>query len=132
MIDLHMHTTASDGELDPTTLVGQVYAAGIRTFSITDHDTMAGVVEAAQAAAASVLGIDLQDGENIQSGFETYVHDVSNLAKTAEPDNTQLGGSAPLGTESADFSQFGAASRAAVAAAAGAAAWAGRRRAWAR
>ena len=33
MIDLHMHTTASDGELDPTTLVGQVYAAGIRTFS---------------------------------------------------------------------------------------------------
>ena len=51
MIDLHMHTTASDGELDPAELVGLVYAAGIRTFSVTDHDTMAGVVEAAQAAA---------------------------------------------------------------------------------
>ena len=68
MIDLHMHTTASDGELDPTTLVGQVYAAGIRTFSITDHDTMAGVVEAAQAAAgygmALLPGIEITAVDN--------------------------------------------------------------------
>ena len=52
MIDLHMHTTASDGTLDPTELVERARSVGIRTLSVTDHDTMAGVAEAAEAAAA--------------------------------------------------------------------------------
>ena len=51
MIDLHMHTTASDGTFAPAVLVDRAYAAGIRTLSVTDHDTMAGVPEAASAAA---------------------------------------------------------------------------------
>ena len=51
MIDLHMHTTASDGTFAPAALVDRAYAAGIRTLSVTDHDTMAGVPEAASAAA---------------------------------------------------------------------------------
>ena len=57
MIDLHMHTTASDGELDPTTLVDQLYVAGIKTFSVTDHDTMVGVVEAAGSSARFIANI---------------------------------------------------------------------------
>ena len=63
MIDLHMHTTASDGTLAPAALVDRVHAAGIRTMSVTDHDTMAGVPEAAEAAAAR--GIEFLPGIEI-------------------------------------------------------------------
>ena len=51
MIDLHLHTTASDGRLTPTELVGRVTAAGIRVLAVTDHDTTAGIDEAAAEAA---------------------------------------------------------------------------------
>lgn len=55
MIDLHLHTTASDGRLTPADLVSRASAAGLSTISITDHDTLAGLVEAARAAAAAGL-----------------------------------------------------------------------------
>ena len=55
MIDLHLHTTASDGRLPPAELVARASAAGLRTISVTDHDTVAGLGEAASAAAASGL-----------------------------------------------------------------------------
>lgn len=51
MIDLHLHTTASDGRLTPTALVGRVAGAGIRVLAITDHDTTDGIEEAAAEAA---------------------------------------------------------------------------------
>ena len=44
-IDLHAHTARSDGLLDPADLVTAAAAAGVRLFSITDHDTVAGVRE---------------------------------------------------------------------------------------
>lgn len=46
MIDLHMHSTASDGTDTPAQIVGHVRDAGIRTFALTDHDTDRGVAEA--------------------------------------------------------------------------------------
>ena len=52
MIDLHTHTTASDGALAPRELVERAHGLGIRTLSVTDHDTLAGVPDAAAAAAA--------------------------------------------------------------------------------
>ena len=52
MIDLHMHTTASDGALAPADLVTRAAGVGIRTMAVTDHDTMAGVPAAAVAADA--------------------------------------------------------------------------------
>jgi predicted metal-dependent phosphoesterase TrpH len=52
VIDLHMHTTASDGTCSPSALVERAYKAGIRTMGVTDHDTMAGVAAATEAAAA--------------------------------------------------------------------------------
>ena len=39
MIDLHLHTTASDGLLSPEALVAEAAAAGLSTISVTDHDT---------------------------------------------------------------------------------------------
>ena len=55
MIDLHMHTTASDGALAPPDLVARAAGVGIRTMAVTDHDTMAGVEAAAAAAGARGL-----------------------------------------------------------------------------
>ncbi|MCY4119931.1 MAG: PHP domain-containing protein, partial [Acidobacteria bacterium] len=46
MIDLHTHTTASDGTLSPAELVERAHGLGIHTLSVTDHDTLAGVPEA--------------------------------------------------------------------------------------
>ncbi|MFM7468569.1 MAG: PHP domain-containing protein [Vampirovibrionales bacterium] len=42
IIDLHMHTTYSDGAADPKALVKAVAATGIKAFAVTDHDTTAG------------------------------------------------------------------------------------------
>lgn len=55
MIDLHLHTTASDGRSTPADLVAEAKAAGCRTIAVTDHDTVAGLAEAAAAAAAAGL-----------------------------------------------------------------------------
>jgi predicted metal-dependent phosphoesterase TrpH len=63
LIDLHLHTTASDGRLTPTELVGRVTAAGIRVLAVTDHDTTDGIEEAAAEAARH--GADLVPGIEI-------------------------------------------------------------------
>ena len=44
-IDLHMHSTASDGTDTPLQLAEKVKAAGIKAFALTDHDTVAGAEE---------------------------------------------------------------------------------------
>lgn len=49
-IDLHMHTTASDGEYSPTEVVKMVKEKGIELFAITDHDTTSGIDEALEEA----------------------------------------------------------------------------------
>jgi len=54
--DLHTHSTASDGTLAPAVLVRRAAAAGVGLLALTDHDTTAGLVEAAQAAAELGLG----------------------------------------------------------------------------
>ena len=63
-----MHTTASDGTSSPESLVERAWQAGIRTMSVTDHDTMASVGPATAAAAAY--------GMTVVPGIEiTAVHD---------------------------------------------------------
>ncbi|XGA81658.1 PHP domain-containing protein [Halomonas sp. CH40] len=57
-LDLHMHSTASDGALPPSEVVSLCAQRGLQHMALTDHDTMAGVAEAQQAAenlAISVL-----------------------------------------------------------------------------
>lgn len=68
MIDLHLHTTASDGSLAPSELVDRAMHSGIRTLSITDHDTMAGIKAAAEAA--SKLGLQFLPGVEITASLE--------------------------------------------------------------
>lgn len=68
-IDLHTHTTASDGSLSPTQLVEAAAAANLSAIAITDHDTVAGLAEGIAAAA--------QAGLPIISGVELSVEDVA-------------------------------------------------------
>ena len=63
LIDLHTHSTASDGTESPADLIASAAAAGVDVLAITDHDTAAGWPEAAAAAArhgvALVRGAEL-------------------------------------------------------------------------
>lgn len=53
-IDLHIHSTASDGSLPPAQVVERAVAGGLDLMAIADHDTAAGVAEAAAAAAGRI------------------------------------------------------------------------------
>jgi 3',5'-nucleoside bisphosphate phosphatase len=57
MLELHCHTTFSDGTLTPTQLVELAIARGVKILAITDHDTMAGWDEAIAAATGQDLEI---------------------------------------------------------------------------
>lgn len=62
-VDLHTHSTASDGRLSPAELVEEAVRRGVTVLALTDHDTMAGVPEAAAAAARAgvqfIPGVEL-------------------------------------------------------------------------
>ncbi len=71
-IDLHSHSTASDGQYSPAEVASRAAAAGLETWGLTDHDTLAGLEEAGQAAGRLgmrfVTGIELScflDGREI-------------------------------------------------------------------
>lgn len=57
MLELHCHTTCSDGTLTPRALVAAAMEAGVTALAITDHDTLAGWTEAQEAAAGTGLEI---------------------------------------------------------------------------
>ena len=72
MIDLHMHTTASDGRLTPAALVERAAAAGLTTIAVTDHDTTSSIDEVTRLASAhgirTVPGIEItsvDDGRDV-------------------------------------------------------------------
>jgi predicted metal-dependent phosphoesterase TrpH len=52
LVDLHLHTLASDGRLSPTELVNLVASKGVKVAAISDHDTTEGIEEAMRAAQA--------------------------------------------------------------------------------
>ena len=45
LIDLHIHSTASDGSLTPTEVVNRANDLGLTAMALTDHDTVAGIDE---------------------------------------------------------------------------------------
>lgn len=55
MIDLHTHSTASDGSLNPSELVALAFSKNISVLAITDHDTVDGLGEAQEAASKAGL-----------------------------------------------------------------------------
>ena len=55
-VDLHLHSTASDGTVSPTEVVRHAASVGLTGLSLTDHDTFAGLDEAAEEARRQGLG----------------------------------------------------------------------------
>lgn len=74
MIDLHLHTSASDGLCEPEVLVQQCVDAGLTTIAVTDHDTTAAV--AAARSACDAAGITFVPGVEItamEAGYDVHV-----------------------------------------------------------
>jgi hypothetical protein len=69
MIDLHTHSTASDGTCTPESLVALALEAGLTALALTDHDTLAGIERAREAAAGT--GLRLIAGVEIEIARET-------------------------------------------------------------
>lgn len=66
-VDLHVHSTASDGRLGPAEVVRQAVARGLAGISLTDHDTVAGLpaasAEAARLGIRFLIGAELSANE---------------------------------------------------------------------
>ena len=85
-IDLHAHTTASDGTVGPTELVERAARLGLSALAVTDHDTLSGLAEAAEAAS--------QRGIDFVPGVELSVEDADGrfhlLGYLFDPENAPL------------------------------------------
>ena len=72
-IDLHVHSSCSDGTDDPEALPQLAAAQGIAAFALTDHDTTAGLTRA-QAACASVPGVVCVPGVELSAKHPGRMH----------------------------------------------------------
>jgi hypothetical protein len=67
-VDLHLHTTASDGVLSPSEIVRYAKEQGLQAVAITDHDTIDGNAEALDEGAKS--GLEVISGVEISAQFD--------------------------------------------------------------
>lgn len=86
MIDLHTHTTYSDGTTSPWQNAALAWEAGLRGFALTDHDTLAGWPEAAEAARAH--GLEFVPG--VELSTERDGLSVHLLGYWVDPDHEEL------------------------------------------
>jgi predicted metal-dependent phosphoesterase TrpH len=86
MVDLHLHTNASDGRCTPAELVSCASGAGLSTISITDHDTIAAIEEAQPAAVAA--GVRLVPGIEVTAVWQEL--DVHVLGYYLDPADRTL------------------------------------------
>lgn len=85
-VDLHTHTTASDGTFAPRDLVALAAEKGLVAIAITDHDTTEGVPEA--QAAGMELGVGVVPGVELNTDTETGHVDI--LGYFIEVENRRL------------------------------------------
>ena len=84
LIDLHNHTTASDGTDSPEELVEKAAALGLRAVGVTDHDTAAGVTEAMEAGDR--LGVEVVSGIEVSSDYrDNNVHILGYFIDPSSP-----------------------------------------------
>ena len=85
-IDLHVHTTASDGTMCPRDVVSLAAMLGLKAIALTDHDTMAGLQEAGEAG--ELLGVSIVPGIEISSDYKGK--EVHILGYFLDPDKPAL------------------------------------------
>lgn len=71
-VDMHTHSTASDGSMEPSELVRHAAAKGLAAIALTDHDTMDGVSQA--LAEGVMVGMEVIPGVEISVDFEPEMH----------------------------------------------------------
>lgn len=71
-VDLHTHTTASDGQYSPSELIDRAKGAGIQCLAVTDHDTVDGIEEAVKAG--NTKGILVLRGVELGAKEYRYLH----------------------------------------------------------
>ena len=87
-IDLHAHSTASDGTSRPGEVVARAAAAGLDVLALTDHDTQAGLAEAVAALPAGltlVAGAEISCAVGGSDSGGTSLHLLGYLFDPAEP-----------------------------------------------
>jgi 3',5'-nucleoside bisphosphate phosphatase len=85
-IDLHTHSTASDGTISPSDLVRRARSVGIRILSLTDHDSTAGIEEATRAGVE--LGVEVIPG--VELSAESSAGDLHLLGYFVDPESEAL------------------------------------------
>jgi predicted metal-dependent phosphoesterase TrpH len=74
LIDLHLHTTASDGRCTPREVVERARTAGLSVLAVTDHDTTAAVTEVqALAGAAGIVAVPGIEITAMEAGRDVHV-----------------------------------------------------------
>jgi len=86
VIDLHTHSRASDGTLSPAELVSLAAGRGVTLLSLTDHDCLDGVAEAAAACASA--GIRFLPGVEISTSLDKKTLHIVGLG--VDPENAAL------------------------------------------
>jgi hypothetical protein len=84
-VDLHLHSTASDGSLSPSAVVWAARAGGLDVIAISDHDTCAGVAEALSALPSALHVIPAIELSTTLDGSELHI-----LGYFIDPANEKL------------------------------------------
>ena len=85
-IDLHVHSTVSDGTFTPTELVAEAKRCNLSAFALTDHDTIRGFEEAKKASEGS--GIEVIPGVEISAAYKKK--DIQILGLLIDPNYEPL------------------------------------------
>ena len=88
LIDLHIHTAASDGTCSPGDVVRLAHELGLSAVAITDHDTVSGCAEA--AAVGQELGVEAVAGVELSSRYGKTIHILGYFVRTNSPALTRV------------------------------------------
>jgi predicted metal-dependent phosphoesterase TrpH len=85
-IDLHVHSTVSDGSMSPTEVVRHARERGLSSIALTDHDTCAGIAEGLSAGAAE--GVEVIPG--IELSVDYHGHGIHILGYFVDPESAAM------------------------------------------
>lgn len=86
MVDLHCHSTFSDGLLAPTALIEHAVRGGVRILALTDHDTISGL----ESLHAAALEADIAIIDGIELSTRWKMHDIHIVGLNINPKNEAL------------------------------------------
>jgi len=87
-VDLHLHTTCSDGTLSPAELVRAAAKAQLLAAAVTDHDSVSGVAEAQAEAEKLAVPMEIIPGVELSCAFQT--RDIHIVGLFIDPENRAL------------------------------------------